>query len=173
MKLWIIAALAGCTALAAQAETLSVKVNTVTAQGIGESVGNVKVESNEYGLVFRPELTGLQPGVHGFHIHAKGSCQPADIDGKTTAAGAAGGHWDPKNTGKHGEPWGDGHLGDLPALYVDSEGKASQPVLAPRLKSLGDIKGLALMVHQGGDNHSDHPQPLGGGGARVACGVIE
>jgi Cu-Zn family superoxide dismutase len=41
------------------------------------------------------------------------------------------------------------------------------------LKSLGDIKGLALMVHQGGDNHSDHPQPLGGGGARVACGVIE
>ncbi len=29
------------------------------------------------------------------------------------------------------------------------------------------------MVHKGGDNHSDHPQPLGGGGARVACGVIE
>ena len=160
MKQWIIAALAGCTALAAQAETLSVKVNAVTAQGIGESVGSVKIESSEYGL-------------DGFHIPAKGSCEPAEVDGKPTAAGAAAGHWDPKNTGKHGEPWGDGHMGDLPALYVDSDGKASQPVLAPRLKSLGDIKGLALMVHQGGDNHSDHPQPLGGGGARVACGVIE
>jgi len=28
------------------------------------------------------------------------------------------------------------------------------------------------MVHAGGDNHADHPAPLGGGGERVACGVI-
>ncbi len=28
------------------------------------------------------------------------------------------------------------------------------------------------MVHAGGDNHSDHPLPLGGGGERFACGVI-
>jgi Cu-Zn family superoxide dismutase len=173
MKQWIIAALAGCTAMSLQAETLSVPVKAVTAQGIGESVGTVKIESSQYGLVFRPELSGLDSGTHGFHIHAKGSCEPAEKDGEAVAAGAAGGHWDPKNTGKHGEPWGEGHMGDLPALMVDGEGKANQPVLAPRLKSLGDIKGLALMVHKGGDNHSDHPQPLGGGGARVACGVIE
>ncbi|MEN2507773.1 superoxide dismutase [Cu-Zn] SodC [Stutzerimonas stutzeri] len=173
MKQWIIAALAGCTAMGLQAETLSVPVKAVTTEGIGESVGTVKIESSQYGLVFRPDLSGLESGAHGFHIHAKGSCEPAQKDGETIAAGAAGGHWDPKNTGKHGEPWGEGHMGDLPALMVDSEGKANQPVLAPRLKSLGDIKGLALMVHKGGDNHSDHPQPLGGGGARVACGVIE
>jgi Cu-Zn family superoxide dismutase len=29
------------------------------------------------------------------------------------------------------------------------------------------------MVHVGGDNYSDKPKPLGGGGARFACGVIE
>ncbi|KJH80979.1 superoxide dismutase family protein [Stutzerimonas stutzeri] len=173
MKQWIIAALAGCTAMSLQAETLSVPMKAVTAEGVGESVGTVKIESSQYGLVLRPELSGLDSGAHGFHIHAKGSCEPADKDGETIAAGAAGGHWDPKNTGKHGEPWGEGHMGDLPALMVDGDGKANQPVLAPRLKSLGDIKGLALMVHKGGDNHSDHPQPLGGGGARVACGVIE
>jgi Cu-Zn family superoxide dismutase len=28
------------------------------------------------------------------------------------------------------------------------------------------------MIHVGGDNHADHPAPLGGGGARLACGVI-
>ena len=28
------------------------------------------------------------------------------------------------------------------------------------------------MAHAGGDNHSDHPLPLGGGGERFACGVI-
>lgn len=173
MKQWIIAALAGCTVMGLHAETLSVPVKAVTAQGVGESVGTVKIESSQYGLVFRPELSGLESGAHGFHIHAKGDCGPADKDGEAVAAGAAGGHWDPQNTGKHGEPWGDGHMGDLPALMVDGAGNASQPVLAPRLKSLGDIKGLALMVHKGGDNHSDHPQPLGGGGARVACGVIE
>jgi len=173
MKQWIIAALASCTAMGLQAETLSVPVNAVSADGVGKSVGTVKIESSEYGLVFRPELSGLDAGAHGFHIHAKGSCDPAEKDGETIAAGAAGGHWDPKNTAKHGEPWGEGHMGDLPALMVSGDGTANQPVLAPRLKSLGDIKGLALMVHKGGDNHSDHPQPLGGGGARVACGLIE
>ncbi|WP_324128836.1 superoxide dismutase family protein, partial [Acinetobacter baumannii] len=29
------------------------------------------------------------------------------------------------------------------------------------------------MIHAGGDNYSDSPQPLGGGGARIACGVIK
>lgn len=106
MKQWIIAALASCTAMSLQAETLSVPVKAVSAEGIGESVGTVKIESSQYGLVFRPELSGLDAGAHGFHIHAKGSCEPADKDGETIAAGSAGGHWDPKNTGKHGEPWG-------------------------------------------------------------------
>ncbi|SUT85383.1 superoxide dismutase [Actinobacillus ureae] len=27
------------------------------------------------------------------------------------------------------------------------------------------------MIHAGGDNHSDHPAALGGGGPRMACGV--
>ncbi|MFN3919079.1 MAG: superoxide dismutase family protein, partial [Methylohalobius sp.] len=73
-------------------------------------------------------------------------------------------------TNRHGTPWGDGHLGDLPPLYVDADGQAQLPVLAPRLK-LADLKGRALIVHAGGDNYSDHPEPLGGGGARIACGT--
>lgn len=28
------------------------------------------------------------------------------------------------------------------------------------------------MVHAGGDNYADDPKPLGGGGARIACGSI-
>lgn len=83
-----------------------------------------------------------------------------------------GGHYDPENTNKHGFPWTrDNHLGDLPALYADSNKEANRPVLAPRLK-LEDIKGRALMVHAGGDNNADHPSILGGGGARIVCGVI-
>jgi Cu-Zn family superoxide dismutase len=29
------------------------------------------------------------------------------------------------------------------------------------------------MIHAGGDTYSDMPAPLGGGGARLACGVIK
>ena len=89
------------------------------------------------------------------------------------AALAAGGHLDPQKTGKHLGPYADGHLGDLPAIYVTDDGMASYPVLAPRLKKISEISGKALMVHAGGDNHSDHPKPLGGGGERFACGVIK
>jgi Cu-Zn family superoxide dismutase len=43
--------------------------------------------------------------------------------------------------------------------------------VAPRL-TVADIKGRAIMIHAHGDNYSDDPKPLGGGGARIACGVI-
>jgi Cu-Zn family superoxide dismutase len=151
---------------------LDITLHNVDEKGVGAAAGTVIVTESKYGLVFTPNLKGLAPGVHGFHVHQQGSCDTAEKEGQTIPAGAAGGHYDPENTNKHGAPWGEGHLGDLPPIYVNSEGSATQPVLAPRLK-LTDIKGKALMIHAGGDNHSDHPAPLGGGGARVVCGVIK
>jgi len=153
------------------ADELSIKMNLVDANGIAAQAGAVTVTESPYGLVFTPAMSGLSPGLHGFHVHEKPSCAAAEVQGKLTPAGAAGGHYDPKGSKTHGAPWGDGHLGDLPPLYVDPEGNATQPVLAPRLK-LADLSGRALMVHQGGDNHADSPAPLGGGGTRVACGVV-
>lgn len=149
-----------------------VVMHAVSASGIGAALGTVAITETAHGVVFTPSLTGLEPGVHGFHVHEKGSCAPEQKDGKPVAAGAAGGHYDPDNSKKHGLPWGDGHRGDLPALIADAKGNASQPLLAPRLK-LAELKGKALMIHAGGDNHSDHPQPLGGGGARMACALIK
>lgn len=167
-----LAALVACAGV--QAATVDVPVNSVSPEGVGQSVGHITITETEYGLLFTPSLTSLPTGVHGFHVHEKGSCDAGMKDGKSVAALAAGGHFDPEKTGKHMGPFdATGHLGDLPALFVDSEGKATYPVLAPRLKSIEQIKGLALMVHAGGDNHSDHPQALGGGGARAACGVIK
>jgi Cu-Zn family superoxide dismutase len=159
-----------CPALVFAAET-SVTLNLASSQGVGSAVGTVRIVETAYGLAFYPELKGLPPGLHGFHVHEKPACTPADKEGVAVAALAAGGHFDPQGTQRHGEPWGDGHLGDLPALYVAADGTASTPVLAPRLK-LSDVRNRSLMMHAGGDNHSDHPAPLGGGGARVACGVI-
>lgn len=163
--------LAGCSS--PPVNSLNIPLHAVNDQGIGPRLGTVKVTPSPYGLVFTPDLGNLEPGAHGFHLHRHPSCAPADKDGKASAAEAAGRHWDPLRTGKHDAPWGDGHLGDLPALLVTADGEARQPVLAPRLDDLNALRGLALMVHAGGDNHADHPTPLGGGGARIGCGVIE
>lgn len=153
-------------------EDITVNMTAVDATGATKEIGTVNIHQTRYGIEFAPKLTGLTPGMHGFHMHQNPSCAPGEKDGKMMPALAAGGHYDPGNTGLHEGPWADGHLGDLPALYVDEKGNAANPVLAPRLK-LSDLNGHALMLHFGGDNHSDHPNPLGGGGARIACVVIK
>lgn len=158
--------------LAAPASKM-IDMNLVDENSVGKSIGQVTVTETAYGLVFTPALEGLPPGpaMHGFHVHENASCQPGEKEGKKTAALAAGGHYDPAGSKHHGAPWGDGHLGDLPPLFVDANGAATQPVLAPRLK-MDDLNGRALMIHAGGDNFADQPVPLGGGGARIACGVV-
>ena len=86
-------------------------------------------------------------------------------------AGAAGSHYDHKGHGQHRGPYaGDGHRGDLPALSVDEGGAATVPVLAPGAKPKA-FAGRALVIHAGSDTYADEP-PLGGGGARIACGVV-
>lgn len=168
---WLIMA-AALAAGSVHAASQEVTIHLVDAEGKQQDIGTIEISETEHGLLFTPELESLPAGVHGFHVHENGSCDPAEKDGKMVAAQAAGGHYDPQNTGKHLGPYGDGHLGDLPALYVNSDRTADYPVLAPRIKKLDEIKGKALMIHTGGDNHADDPEPLGGGGARMACGVI-
>lgn len=147
---------------------------TVAMQDLasGDIIGRVELSESHYGVVFSPSLNLLPAGLHGFHVHANGSCDSNMKDGQRIMGGAAGGHYDPQQSGRHGAPWQDEvHKGDLPPLYVDAAGQAQQPVLAPRL-TLTELSGKALMIHAGGDNHSDHPIPLGGGGGRVVCGLI-
>jgi Cu-Zn family superoxide dismutase len=158
----------------ANAGDLQVKMHLLNQEGLSDAIGTVTISETEYGLVFTPQLEQLSPqGLHGFHVHQNPSCLPAEKDGKTVPGLAAGGHYDPSETGMHDTQFGKGHLGDLPALYVDENGMAISPVLAPRLKKLEEVKGRSLMIHAGGDNYSDVPAKLGGGGARMACGLIE
>ncbi len=144
----------------------TVQIYATADSGQGVNVGTVSVNETKYGLLLTPHLHDLSPGIHGFHIHVNPSCDQHGM--------AAGGHFDPKNTGKHLGPYNEnGHLGDLPALTVAADGTATLPVLAPRLSKVDDIKNHALMIHEGGDNYSDSPKPLGGGGGRMECGVIQ
>ena len=148
-----------------------IDMHYVTKDGTGKRIGTVTAKETPYGTVFMPKLSGLSPGLHGFHVHENPSCEAGEKNGKIVLGLGAGGHYDPGKTGSHKGPYAEGHLGDLPALYADTGGKAEHPLLAPRVK-LSDLRGRALMVHAHGDNYSDRPKPLGGGGGRIACGVI-
>ena len=173
MKRFFVASM--CTAFLSSAAYAAntVTFHLFTPEGVGDELGTVTLEETTDGLVLTPNLKGLAEGEHGFHVHQNPSCEPGEKDGKKVAGLGAGGHYDPKGTGKHTGPEGvDGHLGDLPVLAVAADGTATQPVTAPRL-TLADVKGRSLMIHAGGDNYSDTPEALGGGGARLACGVIE
>lgn len=173
-KIWTAAAVATAACVApAYAQTLQIPMHLVDTTGAGRSIGTITVTASAGGLMLTPALEGLPPGLHGFHVRDKPSCDPAmdPEKGQVMPAQAAGGHLDPGKSGQHKGPMGDGHLGDLPALKVDNSGEATAPVIAPRLK-MADLAGHSLMIHAGGDNYSDRPEKLGGGGKRIACGVV-
>lgn len=155
-------------------EPVIVQIHRLTETGTGELLGTVEIADSDDGVVFTPDLTGLTPGEHGFHVHENGDCGPSTRDdGTVVPGGAAGSHYDPAETGVHLGPYGDGHLGALPVLVAAEDGTATTAVTAPRITDRSEIAGLALMIHAGGDNYSDDPAPLGGGGPRFACGVID
>jgi Cu-Zn family superoxide dismutase len=156
--------LACCLTTTAAFADIVVPMHLTTKQGVGKMIGNITIKETNAGLEFMPNLSDLKPGEHGFHVHTNPDC--------SNMGEAAGGHFDPAKTGHHLGPYKQGQLGDLPVLMVTKDGKATKSVIAPHLKSLNEIKDRSLMVHAGGDNYSDNP-PLGGGGARIACGVIK
>jgi Cu-Zn family superoxide dismutase len=145
MRIWLSVMAVALIAVPLAAAQVSVPMTLVTEQGAGETIG--------------------------IHVHARGDCGVTLADGKPVPAGAAGGHFDPQGTGKHLGPAGAGHLGDLPVLEVAADGRATTAVTAARL-TVAQVRGLALMIHAGGDNYADQPAPLGGGGLRIACGTI-
>ena len=157
----------------AEAGDIVTTVHRVTQDGVGKEVGQIRFEDARFGLVVKPDFHGLTAGPHALHIHQFPNCDPARSNARTVPAGAAGGHYDPRKAGRHAGPYGDGHLGDLPNLHVESDGTASIPVLAPRLKTR-DIHGRALVVHAAPDRYADHGHHAHGkGGIRMYCGIIK
>jgi Cu-Zn family superoxide dismutase len=158
---------------AARAESVEVPMALATPAGPGAAIGSVRFSDSPSGVVIDLDLSGVAPGEHGLHVHLNPSCAPSTAaDGTVTPAGGAGPHLDPAATGKHLGPHGAGHLGDLPRVEADAAGRVRGRLSAPRIASVAALRGHALMLHAGGDTYSDEPKPLGGGGPRLACGVI-
>lgn len=170
MRIAVVVGMFALFSLNAQAAELVITMYRISEVGAGEQLGVVELRDSADGLQIRTSLSKLPPGQRGFHVHENPSCNPGTQDGKPVAGLGAGGHYDPGRTGKHLGPNGAGHIGDLPVLMVDANGQARTNITAKRL-SVDALRGRSLMIHAGGDSYNE-PPALGGGGARIACGVI-
>lgn len=155
------------TLLASPVLAANATVNVIgTAEGSPVS-GTLKMTENAKGLAAVGEVSGLTPGLHGFHVHEFGEC--SDL-GK-----AAGSHYNPKNNA-HGNVLKDGqahaHAGDMGNIEADSQGIAHINVTIPGM-TLGGGKlsaaGRAVVVHEKAD---DFGQPVGNAGGRIGCGPV-
>ena len=155
-------------------DTAHSDVYLTTPAGSSQKIGEISFSDSPSGMVIGVDLQNLPTGEHGFHIHENPDCGAiVDATGNPQPALKAGGHYDPDKTGRHLGPNNpNGHRGDLPVLTVSQDGTVKMSFTIQNLK-VSEIKNRAIMIHAGGDNYSDEPVTLGGGGARIACGVIE
>jgi len=151
--------------VSAQAQSVT-KAVAVLSSTKGNSVsGTVTFTKVEDGVKVVADVTGLTPGLHGFHIHEFGDCSAPD-------ATSAGGHFNPGHM-QHGAP--DAamhHAGDLGNIEADASGKAHYELVEKGLSLEGadSIIGHGVIVHEKADDMKT--QPTGNAGARVACGAI-
>lgn len=135
------------------------------ANAAGETVGRVELLDGAGGLLLKVEVDGLEPGVHGLHVHETGRCEPPFE--------SAGGHYAPAGRA-HGLLSEDGpHAGDLPNLVVGDGGDATIAHVWAGGLSVAELTrddGSALVIHAGPDDY--RTDPAGAAGARVACAAI-
>lgn len=167
----IVAILTGCKP--AENASMRADVFLIVNNKSEQNIGQVMFRNKNNSLEVSVDLKGLPVGEHGFHIHENPSCEPGvDAKGIMVAAQKAGGHYDPEHTDKHLGPNQKGHKGDMPVLNVGKNGEIKTTFLLSDLTA-EEIKNRSVVVHAGGDNYADEPMPLGGGGARIACGIIK
>lgn len=131
----------------------------------GERIGRVELLDGAGGLLLKVEVNGLEPGVHGLHVHETGRCEPP--------FGSAGGHYAPASHA-HGLLSEDGpHAGDLPNLVVGDEASTATAHVWAHGLSVTELTrgdGSALVIHAAADDY--RTDPAGAAGDRVACAAI-
>uniref|UniRef100_F8R8R2 Superoxide dismutase [Cu-Zn] n=1 Tax=Alitta succinea TaxID=981110 RepID=F8R8R2_ALISU len=116
------------------------------------------------------KISGLKPGLHGFHVHEFGD--------NTNGCTSAGAHFNPHSK-EHGAPEDENrHAGDLGNVTAGDDGVANLDITDKQLSLTGpnSIIGRTVVVHADPDDLGKGGHELskttGNAGGRLACGVI-
>lgn len=164
----VVAALAAGSIVSANA--LAQDANAELQDPDGNVIGNVALTELAQGVRIFAQADNVPPGVHAFHVHETGACEPPDFE-------SAGGHFNPTGAA-HGWDNPDGpHAGDLPNVHVQDDGVLAVEYFTDQLTleegetAVFDDDGSAVVMHTGADDYQT--EPAGDAGQRIACGVIE
>ncbi|TXD41213.1 superoxide dismutase family protein [Lujinxingia vulgaris] len=137
--------------------------------GEGEEIGQVMFkEVAGGGVQVSGMVSGLTPGLHGFHVHENTVCEAPDFT-------SAGGHFNP-GSHEHGGPANEHtarHAGDFGNITANEEGVAEFSFVDTMIslsEGENNVAGQAMIVHEGEDDLVS--QPTGAAGARAGCAVI-
>lgn len=113
----------------------------------GKVRGTIIFRSNRLGRTdITGELTGLSPGLHGFHVHESG-----DLSG---GCASASGNYNPFKL-EHGAPTDDNrHAGDLGNIRADKNGRVKIRIRdhVVRLSGKFSVIGRAIVLHRNEDD---------------------
>lgn len=172
-SLSVVTAFALAASIAASPALAQTTATAVVKTGDGKDAGVVTATEAPHGVLLKLELKSLTPGWHAIHFHEKGDCGTPDFK-------SAGAHVHTTAQVTHGLLNPDANdNGDLPNVFAGADGAATAEVYSTlvSLKGAGgrpallDADGSAIVVHASPDDHKT--QPIGGAGARAACGVIK
>jgi superoxide dismutase, Cu-Zn family len=174
MRSLTLATTLGFAALITAAPALAQTAATAQVKGgDGKDMGVIALTEAPRGVLLKLELKGLTPGWHAVHFHEKGDCGTPDFK-------SAGAHVHTTAQVVHGLLNPDANdNGDLPNIFANTDGSATAEIYSTlvSLKGAGgrpallDADGSSIVVHASPDDHKS--QPIGGAGARAACGVIK
>ncbi|XP_042393270.1 superoxide dismutase [Cu-Zn] 2-like isoform X2 [Zingiber officinale] len=137
-------------------------VAIITGDGVGGSLLFIQDAFTGYTHV-RGRITGLTPGLHGFHIHSFGDT--------TNGCNSTGPHFNPLNK-SHGAPsdW-ERHAGDLGNIVANQDGIAEVYVkdLQIPLSGPNSVLGRAVVVHADPDDLGRDATILASSSALSAC----
>lgn len=158
----VMIALAGCN----QQEARTIDIYNASE----DKTGTVKLSEKEDGVQAKVKVEGLSSGFHGVHVHEYAHCSGSDFKD-------AGSHFNPTGE-KHGLMNADGaHVGDLPNIEADTDGKLNGEVMIEEAtlldgkNSLLNGKGTSIVITEEADDGMK--QPSGDSGKRLMCGTIE
>ena len=136
----------------------------------GDTVGLATLTESPAGVLVHVKVQDMPSGKKGIHLHSKAHC--AAESGFKSSHGHHG-----EAKGEHGllNPAGPG-TGDLGNIFVGVDGIGEMEFFKTGVSLSGeslplfDDDGSAIVIHTNPDDHIS--QPIGGAGARIACGVI-